>query len=112
MRTAIPVLLFAFQIGAIVYARFVPSRYFCWAPFDMQTDYCLEVTVNGKKLFSAQIQQRYHRPARGTDNRSSQHLMDIVEQAEQRYHPQDCTEVLMTYRINGKQEQQWRYQQP
>jgi hypothetical protein len=112
LRWTIGLSLLAFQAGAIVYARFVPARYFCWAPFDMQTDYRLEVTVNGKKLSPNEIQRRYRRPARGTDNRSSQHVIDIVELAEQRYHPGDDTEVIMTYRVNGKQEQQWRYRQP
>ena len=32
LRTVIPLMLFAFELGAIVYARFVPTRYFCWAP--------------------------------------------------------------------------------
>ncbi len=112
LRWTIGLSLLAFQLGAVVYARFVPARYFCWAPFDMQTDYQLAVTVNGQPLSAAAIQQRYRRPARGTDNRSSRHVMDIIEQTEQRYHPDDRTTVLMTYRVNGKQEQQWRYQQP
>src|SRR3954464_15329766 len=99
MRIIIPVLLFAFQLGAIVYARFVPTRYFCWAPYDMQTDYRLEVTVNDARLSSTQIQQRYRRAASGIDNRSTQHLIDIIEQTEQRYHAGDRTEVLMTYSV-------------
>lgn len=78
----------------------------------MQTDYRLVVTVNGKPLTPAEIQRRYRRPARGTDNRSTQHLLDIIEQAECRYHPDDEVEVVMTYRVNGKQEQQWRYRRP
>lgn len=112
LRWTIGLSLLAFQLGAIVYARFVPARYFCWAPFDMQTDYRLDVTVNGKKLKAEQIQQRYHRGAKGTDNRSTQHLIDIIEQTEQRYHPDDRTMVIMTYRVNGKEEQEWRYPQP
>jgi len=82
--------LLAFQVGAIVHARFVPERYFCWAPFDQQTDYRLD----------------------GTDNRSYQHIIDIVQRTEQQYHSDDRVEVVLTYRINGRQEQQWRYQQP
>lgn len=112
LRWTFGVSLLAFQLGAIVYARFVPARYFCWAPFDMQTDYQLNVTVNGQKLKPAEIQQRYRRAAKGTDNRSTQHIIDIIEQTEKRYHPDDRTEVLMIYRVNGKEEQQWRYQQP
>lgn len=109
LRWTIGLSLIAFQVGAIAYARFVPSRYFCWAPFDMQTDYQLQVTVNGKKLSPAEIQKRYRRPAKGTDNRSYHHLIDIIEQTELQYHPHDDTRVLMTYRINGQQEQQWHY---
>jgi hypothetical protein len=112
LRWTIGLALLAFQVGAIVHARFVPSRYFCWAPFDMQTDYRLEVTVNGKALSAAEISARYRRPAAGTDNRSSQHIMDIVAGAERLYHPHDRTAVVMTYRVNGKQEQQWHYRQP
>lgn len=109
LRWTIGILLLGFQLGAIAYARFVPSRYFCWAPFDMQTDYQLVVTVNGKKLSGAEIQQRYRRPAKGTDNRSFQHLIDIIEQTEQRYYPQDQTEVVMTYTINGQPQSPWHY---
>lgn len=112
LRWIIGLALLAFQLAAIGYARFVPTRYFCWAPYDMQTDYRLEVSVNGEKLSPAQIQQRYHRGASGTDNRSTQHLIDIIEQTERRYHPDDHTDVVMTYQVNGKQEQQWRYHQP
>ena len=110
VRWTIGVALLLFQFGAIVYARFVPSRYFCWAPFDMQTDYRIEASVNGEKLNAAQIRQRYRRPEKGTDNRSVQHVIDIIEQTEKRYHPNDKTEVTMKYRINGKAEQVWRYE--
>jgi hypothetical protein len=112
LRWTIGLTLLAFQVGAIAYARFVPARYFCWAPFDMQTDYRLKVTVNGRQLTPREIQQRYRRLAEGVDNRSTQHLIDIVEQTERLHHPEDRAEVLLTYRINGKQEQQWRYPPP
>jgi hypothetical protein len=112
IRWTIGVLLLSLQVGALVYARFVPSRYFCWAPFDMQTKYRLEVIVNGKNLSAAEIQQRYRRPAEGIDNRSFQHLIDIIVLAEQHYHPDDHAEVTMTYKINGKHEQQWHYPPP
>jgi hypothetical protein len=112
LRWTIGLALLAFQVGAMLYARTVPSRYFCWAPFDMQTNYQLTVTVNGKKLSPAEIQKRYRRPAKGTDNRSFQHLIDIIEQTEQHYHPHDQTEVVMTYSINGKPQPPWHYPPP
>lgn len=112
LRWTIGLTLLVFQLSAIVYARFVPSRYFCWAPFDMQTDYRLDVTINGRRLSPTEVRQRYRRAAQGTDNRSFQHIIDIIEQTERHYHPEDQTEVIMTYRINGKQEEQWHYRQP
>lgn len=112
LRWTIGLALLALQLGAIVYARFVPSRYFCWAPFDMQTDYRLAVVVNGQRLDAKQIQQRYRRPARGTDNRSTQHLIDIIEGVEERYHPEDRVQVTMTYRVNGQEEQVWHFRRP
>jgi len=50
MRTTIGLALLGFQVFMIGYARFVPSRYFCWAPYDIQTEYRLDVTVNGRRL--------------------------------------------------------------
>jgi hypothetical protein len=112
LRWTIGLSLLAFQLGAVAYARFVPTRYFCWAPFDMQTDYRVDVTVNGRKLTPPEVRERYRRGDRGTDNRSYQHVIDVFEQTEQRYHPGDETEIRMTYRVNGKQEQTWTYRQP
>ncbi len=112
LRWSIGLALLVFQLGAIVHARTMPSRYFCWAPFDMQTAYRLKVVVNGEELTATQISARYRRPAVGTDNRSTQHLIDIIEGAERRYHPDDRTEIVMTYRVNGKQEETWQFRQP
>lgn len=96
-------------IGA---SRRTPARYFCWAPFDMQTDYQLEVTLHGRKLTPQQIRERYRRPAKGTDNRSVQNLIDILQGYEEKYAGANRAEILMRYRINGKEERQWRYPAP
>ena len=99
------------QVVLILYSRWTPARYFCWAPFDMQTDYVLEVRVNGRKLSAAEVRQRYRRPAKGTDNRSVQNLIDIVEGYEQRYAGANKASIVMRYRINGKEEHEWVYPQ-
>ena len=109
MRLGIGIAILALQALAILYARTGASRYFCWAPFDMQTDYSLRVSINGTALTPAQIRERYKRPAVGTDNRSVQHVIDIIEQTERRYHPQDHCEIRMAYRINGKEEERWSF---
>jgi hypothetical protein len=110
MRTLIPILLFAFQLGAIVYARFVPTRYFCWAPYDTQTDYTATAVVNGRKLTPAQFQKRYRRSMRGFDNRSPQHVIDMLQQAEEKHTAQDDrASIVVKYRVNGKEPREWRW---
>ena len=112
MRTAVGVIFLAFQVFMIAYARFVPARYFCWAPFDIQTDYRLEVTVHGRPLTARQIQARYRRPQAGTDNRSPQHVIDILQGYEEKYGRGDPAQIVMKYRVNGREEQEWRWPRP
>ena len=110
MRTVIPILLFAFQLGAIVYARFVPTRYFCWAPYDTQTDYTATATVDGRRLTAAEFRKRYRRPPHGFDNRSPQHVIDMLQQAEQKHlQPGDQATIVMRYKVNGKEMPEWRW---
>lgn len=108
MRTVIGVAILAFQLTMIVYARFVPSRYFCWAPYDVQTDYWITTIVNGRKLTAREVQARYRRPQHGTDNRSPQHVIDILQGYEETYGRNDHAQVTMRYRVNGKEERRWR----
>jgi hypothetical protein len=108
MRIVIPRLLFAFQLGAIVYARFVPTRYFCWAPFDTQTDYVATATVDGHQLSGSEFRKRYRRPANGFDNRSPQHVIDMLRQVEEkRAQMGEQTRIVMRYRVNGKEPREW-----
>jgi hypothetical protein len=110
MRTVIPILLFIFQLGAIVYARFVPTRYFCWAPFDIQTDYVATSVVNGRQLTPAEFRQRYRRNSKGFDNRSPQHVIDMLQQVEEkRAASGDKATIAMKYRVNGKEPREWHW---
>lgn len=104
--------LLSLQLGSLLYARTVPTRYFCWAPYDQLTEYRLQVSVDGRPLSPEEIQQRYHRPAQGMDNRSSQNLVEIVELTERRYHPHDRVSVSMTLLVNGCHPLQKLYTQP
>ena len=110
MRTTIGVSILVFQLAMIVYARFVPSRYFCWAPYDVQTEYWITTDVNGRKLTDSEIRARYRRAQHGTDNRSPQHVMDILQGYEERYGRSDHARVTMRYRVNGKEERLWRWE--
>lgn len=111
MRIAIALALFAFQLGAIVYARFVPTRYFCWAPYDTQTEYEATAVVNGQALTRQEFAQRYRRGMRGTDNRAPQHVFDMLEQVEEKRAPlRENAEVVVKYRVNGKEPLlEWRW---
>lgn len=111
MSVAIPILLLAFQIGAIAYARFVPTRYFCWAPYDTQTEYAATAVIDGKELTPAEFQRRYRRARRGTDNRAPQHVFDMLEQVEEkRAGLGENASLVVTYRVNGKEPLlEWRW---
>ncbi|MDQ6707574.1 MAG: SurA N-terminal domain-containing protein [Acidobacteriota bacterium] len=93
-----------------MYARFAPTRYFCWAPFDTQTDYAASSTVNGRELTAAEFRNRYRRSQRGFDNRSPQHVIDMLRQVEEkRAALGDKATVVMKYRVNGKELREWRW---
>ena len=109
IRTAIGASLLAAQLLLIGYARTTEARYFCWAPFDMQTDYRLDVKVNGRTLTPREVRQRYRRPQTGTDNRAVRNLIDVIEGVETRRSGAERAEVRLSYRVNGKQEQLWRW---
>lgn len=110
-RYALGLTLLLLQGGAIVRARFANDRYFCWAPFDQQTKYSIGVSIGDEGLADAQIRKRYRRPAEGVDNRSAQHLFDIITRAEQKFEPAGRSRVLVRYSVNGHAEQEWRYPQ-
>jgi hypothetical protein len=110
MKILIPALLLIFQIVAIGYARTVPTRYFCWAPYDMQTEYDAKATVNGHSLTAKEFQQRYRKPQHGGDNRSPQHVIDMLKQAEAKHAMLgDKSTIEMKYRVNGKEEREWHW---
>ncbi len=108
-RTAIGVAFLLFQLVMIVYARFVPSRYFCWAPYDAQSEYSLQVAIDGRPLTGQEIRRRYRRPQKSVDNRSIQHVIDIVQQYEETRGRNDRARVIMKYRVNGGAEKQWQW---
>ena len=110
-RIGIGTALLALQAGAIVRARFVNDRYFCWAPFDQQTKYSIAVDIGGERLTPDQIRRRYRRPAEGYDNRSAQNLFDIITLAEQKFEKWGRSRVRVLYSINGREEREWRYPQ-
>ncbi len=101
--------LLLFQLGMIGYARFVPTRFFCWAPFDSQNRYQIQVVLPDGELTAHEIEARYRIPQRGSDNRAIAHIQKIVQQYEESYGWNDRAAVKLTYTVNGGKEQVWRW---
>jgi hypothetical protein len=108
MRGLIGIVFLLFQLCMVLYARFVPSRYFCWAPNDYMVEYRLRVTVAGHELGPQESFRRYRLPEGGLQL-PVQHIMDIVQQYEQTYGKNDHACVAMRYCVNGHEEREWRW---
>lgn len=102
-------LLLAFQVGMIGYARFVPSRYFCWAPMDSQNLYEITVVIAGRELGAEEIEARYRQPAVGGNWQAIQHVLDKVRQYEETYGRDDGAEVTVSYTVNGHPRETWMW---
>lgn len=101
--------LLAAQAAAVVRGRFVDDRYFCWAPFDQQTQYHIYVSIAGEPLTDWQVSQRYRRPAAGVDNRAAVHLFDIIRRTEPLAEKWNRSKVVVEYQVNGGPMRVWRY---
>ncbi|WP_179346369.1 hypothetical protein [Winogradskyella ursingii] len=111
LRQKIGVLFIVSQIALIIYARFVPERFFCWAPYDEHTYLDINVDVNGKKLSNEEIEKRYRYVSKGWEPRSINNVFNIVRQYESTYGKQDKTSVKIIYTTNGKEERIWNLEQ-
>ncbi len=94
----------AMQLALIVHARFVPERYFCWAPFDQCTRYRIEVSIAGIPLRPEEIQDRYHIAADAWDARAAANILSIVRRYETTVGRGDKAEVRIYQTVNGRPE--------
>ncbi len=101
--------LLLFQLGMIGYARFVPERFFCWAPFDSQSRYAIQVVMPDRALTADEIEARYRIPQQGSDNRAIAHIIKIVQQYEETYGAADRAAVKLSYTVNGRKERAWHW---
>lgn len=108
-RFVLGVALIALQIAAIAYARGVEARYFCWAPYDRISLFRLDVEVDGHRLTDDAVQRRYRLRNPRRDNRSIQHLIDIVRQYETTYGRADSARIVLTYTTNGVAAPPWHW---
>ena len=91
----------------IAVARFVPERYFCWAPFEETSFYEIEATLKGNSLTPAAILDRYGLGYRGRNNRTIHHVIAVLRWQEE--HSDEQAEVRLKYRTNGGEEQIWEW---
>jgi hypothetical protein len=112
LRYAIGIALLLFQAGAIVYARFSPSRYFCWAPHDSQAEYRIEVVLDGEPLTEEQVASRYPLSPSGVEARSIHAVLSVVAQYEETLGRGQRALAVVTYRLNGGELKQWRWPAP
>ncbi len=108
MRFRIGILFLTIQFVSILYARFIPARYLCWAPYDSINEYSIGVTLeSGEKLTDTEIKERYRLPAAGRDNRSIEHVIRVIRQRES--YKQVPKSVLLKYRTNGGVWKEWAW---
>jgi hypothetical protein len=112
VRSLIGLGLLALQGGAIVYARFTPARYFCWAPHDSQSEYQIEATVSGEHLKDDSIALRYQLPAKGVEARSIELVLDVVRQYEETRGQKENARVVVHYRVNDGEAREWHWPAP
>jgi len=95
------------QLVSIGYARFVPERFFCWAPYDAHSRYQVTIEVDGAQLSPDAIWDRYHYRANAWEPRSVYNLFSIIRQYESTYGKDENARVTVRYSINGHPERLW-----
>lgn len=108
-RLSLGWLFLLLQVVFIFYARFIPERFFCWAPYDEQTSYEISVTVDGKELSVDEVGKRYRYGHKRTESRTIHNLFSMVRQYETTYGVHDHAEVKIVYSTNGHKKMTWTY---
>jgi hypothetical protein len=101
-RSVLGVAFLALQAALMVRAHLAGDRYFCWAPHDMQTEYFISATLNGRPLDDAAIRARYLLASHGWDSHHWRHVVDAVQLRERRALPGEQARVELRYRVNGR----------
>lgn len=107
VRFSIGILFLSLQLGSILYARFVPERFFCWAPYDSHTAFQTFVSIHGKILSDKEAETRYGYKMSGWEQRSIDNIFSIIKQYETTYGLKDNAEITVKYATNGHPEIEW-----
>ena len=98
------------QLASVIYARFIPERFFCWAPYDEHSYYEIKVMIDGESLSRSEVNSRYRYKSKGWEPRSMDNIFSLVEQYEKTYGVNDNALVIIDYQTNGHKKQQWKPQ--
>lgn len=109
LRFFISSLFIVIQIALIIYARFIPERFFCWAPYDIHTKFEVNGNINGEDVGTKELSWRYGYRMQGWEQRSIYNVFSIIKQYETTYGKEDIVEVKVNYSVNGHQEQVWQF---
>lgn len=109
VRVTIGVTVLALQVAMVVYARFHPMRYYCWAPYDSQNEYAIRTVVDGRELTRREMRKRYRLRTPGVNPRMITQVTDVVGYVERVYYPDHDASVTVTYRTNGHEEHKWTW---
>lgn len=99
------------QVAGIAWARFVPERFFCWAPYDEHSRFEVRVAIDGRPLSPDEVSARYRYPARAWEPRSIHNIISQVRQFETTYGRDDGAEVVIEYVTNGRPKETWTWPQ-
>lgn len=97
------------QICSIIYARFIPERFFCWGPYDEETYLETIIVIGDKTLSSEEVDNRYHYLVNGWEPRSVNNVFSIIEQYEKTYGEKENAQVIVKYKTNGHKMKEWTY---
>ena len=97
------------QLLSIGYARFIPERFFCWAPYDEHSRYTIDVQIGGRALSADEISTRYRYNAGGWEVRAIHNVISLVRQYEMTYGYSEQAWVTITYVVNGRPQETWTW---
>ncbi len=108
-RFYIGIIFLAMQCIGILVARFVPERFFCWAPFDEHTLLNTKIEINNTLLSPEETDNRYRYLMNTWEPRAVHNVFNMVEQYETTYGKADSAKVIIKYSTNGHAVQTWRF---
>ena len=109
IRTIIGLLFIGLQCISVLIARFIPEKFFCWAPYDEHTLIRTKILDDGKELSEVEIDERYRYRMNDWEPRTVNNVFNLITQYETTYGKDDDVIIIINYSRNGKAEKTWVY---